>query len=212
MRFVAIVAVVIVACASAPAPESSPVCGARRPANYVPIDLEDSLLQLACTLDSDVVDEMREGSEKNMVLYHHGLGTGLRNGWGLWKGSRLSKYFNEIGLVHPDDMSGVILTSFWRRLHGQPLRVEEQVRYYQAYWDAHSTPPALHCRHVNEDRDWSQSLSEGELPESYVVFYYAECPGEGWFRFSKGDGRWVPIEGEPPGTLSKDPDAGTGAR
>jgi hypothetical protein len=31
-------------------------------------------------------------------------------------------------------MSGTILTSLWRRLHGQPLRVEEQVVKYQEYW------------------------------------------------------------------------------
>lgn len=40
--------------------------------------------------------------------FHFGFGMWLRNNWDLWKGSRLSKYFNSIGVYHPDDMTGII--------------------------------------------------------------------------------------------------------
>lgn len=67
--------------------------------------------------------------------YHFGIGMWMRNNWGLWdKESDLHKWFNSIGIWHADDMSGIILTSLKRRLLGQPLGVEDQVRYYQAYW------------------------------------------------------------------------------
>jgi hypothetical protein len=36
-------------------------------------------------------------------------------------------------------MSGLILTSFWRHLHGVPLDVEGQVAAYQRYWEAAGT-------------------------------------------------------------------------
>jgi hypothetical protein len=58
----------------------------------------------------------------------------LRNGWWLWHGSRLSQYFNKLGIQHPDDMSGIILASYYRRLRQQPLRVTDQIELYQTYW------------------------------------------------------------------------------
>jgi len=58
----------------------------------------------------------------------------MRNNWGLWRGSRLSKYFNEMGVFHPDDMSGIILVSYHRYLTGNEIKLEEQIKYYQDYW------------------------------------------------------------------------------
>lgn len=69
-----------------------------------------------------------------MVRYHHGLGMWMRNEWGLWGGSRLAAYFNGIGIYHPDDMSAIILDSYWRKLHGKPIDLESQVKRYQEYW------------------------------------------------------------------------------
>ncbi len=74
---------------------------------------------------------MQAGSEDDMALYHHGLGTWIRNNWGLWEGSRLSVWFQKKGIEHPDIMSGIILTSFWRHLNGKPIGLEEQFRYYR---------------------------------------------------------------------------------
>ena len=52
-------------------------------------------------------------SAKDMIQYHHGLGMSLRNLWSLWGGSRLSKYFNDKEIFHPDNMSGEILEGYW---------------------------------------------------------------------------------------------------
>jgi len=38
------------------------------------------------------------------------------------------------GLFHNDDMSGIILRSYYRHLHNQDLKVEEQIEYYQKRW------------------------------------------------------------------------------
>ena len=99
-----------------------------------PATLDECLVMLADRLPEDVVEAMRNGTEADMIHYHHGLGTWIRNTWGLWSRGPLYSHFRDRGLEHPDDMSAVILTSFWRRLHGQPLRFEEQVQSHQAYW------------------------------------------------------------------------------
>lgn len=101
---------------------------------YIPKDLDDAFVELKKMLSPALLDEIRLKSEKDMIEYHHGFGTWLRNNWGLWAGSRLAQYFRQLGVNHPDDMSGIILTSFWRHLHSQPTRLEEQVEYYKEYW------------------------------------------------------------------------------
>jgi hypothetical protein len=36
-------------------------------------------------------------SESDMIKYHFSLGLNIRNGWGLWRGSPLAKYMQELG-------------------------------------------------------------------------------------------------------------------
>jgi len=74
-------------------------------------------------------------SEDGMIQYHMPFGTGLRNSWGLWRGSPLAKHMQELGFAHPDDMSGVILETFWCKRHGQDFRLKERAAEYKKYWD-----------------------------------------------------------------------------
>jgi hypothetical protein len=102
---------------------------------YIPKDLDDCFTELKKMLPSKVLKKIREKNEEDMIEYHMGLGLWLRNNWGLWGGSRLKTYFNKIGIFHPDDMSGLILTTFWRHLHNKPLEVENEVARYKEYWE-----------------------------------------------------------------------------
>ena len=63
-----------------------------------------------------------------------GLGMWIRNNWGLWKRKKLADYFNTIGVYHPDDMSGIILTSYYRELNGENWKVDNQVENYKLFW------------------------------------------------------------------------------
>lgn len=101
---------------------------------YIPTDLEDCFKELKKMLPADLVEKMKSAPEKDMIKYHFGLGRWMRNNWGLWSQSRLREYFKKLGLAHPDDMSSVVLKCFWRHLNNKPLKVDEQVKYYQEYW------------------------------------------------------------------------------
>jgi hypothetical protein len=96
-------------------------------------------------LDTIFVDSVRNAAQ-NMTddqftaTYHFSLGMSMRNNWGLWKGSKLSKYFNTLGIHHPDDMSGIILTSFHRKLQGRDIDLQGQIKKAQLYWRANSVP------------------------------------------------------------------------
>lgn len=102
---------------------------------YIPANLEDCFKELKKMLSPELIEEMKNGKEEDMAQYHHGLGTWIRNNWGLWGNSRLKKYFNGLGVHHPDDMSGIILTSFWRDLNKKPTQLKEQIKYYRQYWE-----------------------------------------------------------------------------
>ena len=84
----------------------------------------------------DMVAEMKNMKEGDVVLYHHSAGRWIRNNWGLWQGENyLCRYFKSIGITHADDMSGIIFTSFYRKLHGKPLDIDGQVAKYKAHWE-----------------------------------------------------------------------------
>lgn len=101
---------------------------------YIPVDIEDCFTELNKMLPGELIDKMSEGTESEMINYHHGLGTWIRNNWGLWSDSKLSQYFNSLEIFHPDDMSSIILNSYWKRLNGKPLEIDEQVKYYKEFW------------------------------------------------------------------------------
>jgi predicted RNase H-like HicB family nuclease len=99
-----------------------------------PATLSDALDRLSRMLSPATIREMSDGSELDMAKYHFSVGLWMRNYWGLWAQGPLHRHLAALGLRHPDDMSGLILTCYWRRLHGNPHGVEEQVARYEEYW------------------------------------------------------------------------------
>jgi len=102
---------------------------------YIPKNLEDSIDTLIGMLIDEDYLAFKSGTEKEMSKQHHFLGRRLRNDWGLWRKSRLAKWFNEKGIHHADDMSGIILTSFWREINSELIKLDEQIQHYQDFWE-----------------------------------------------------------------------------
>ncbi len=66
----------------------------------------------------------RETDEDELGMFHHSLGMHIRNEWGLWGDSELSKFFTEKFYYHPDDMSGVLLDLFHQYLNGKEISLD----------------------------------------------------------------------------------------
>lgn len=108
---------------------------------YIPMNLEDCFKQIDSFLDDSTKLKIKQWTEDEfMGNAHMGFGMWMRNNWGLWKGSRLSNYFNEMGVFHPDDMSGIILATYHRYLLGKPLNVQQQTELYQLWWKVGMIP------------------------------------------------------------------------
>jgi hypothetical protein len=100
---------------------------------YVPRDLDDALIEMDRIMGSSGRADVLKIKEDEMVAYHYSIGLWMRNNW-LRHHSRLGQYFRQLGIYEYDDMSGIILNSYWRQLHGKPIDLNGQVRYYQDYW------------------------------------------------------------------------------
>lgn len=86
---------------------------------YIPKDLAECFAELDKRINAEDKATMAALAQKEFaVQYHHTLGMGLRNGWGLWAGSRLRTYFVARGVRSADEMSGIILDYYHRWLNG----------------------------------------------------------------------------------------------
>ncbi len=100
---------------------------------YIPTDLDDCFVELGRMLHPKFVEKLK-ANDNEAINQHFGLGLWIRNNWGLWRDSRLKGYFHEKGIFHPDDMSGIILTSYIRHVNNKPIELEAQIKSYQDYW------------------------------------------------------------------------------
>ena len=93
-----------------------------------------------------VLDEVLNPYQKRLInclpedavreTLHFSFGTWIRNAWGLWDVTPLRYHFLQRGVLHPEDMSGIILLTYYRKMKGLPLEVDQQIDYYQRYWIA----------------------------------------------------------------------------
>lgn len=108
------------------------------PSEKIPENLDECLRFLIAAYEDGGANWQRfkEMDEREALgRTHFSTGQMMRNRWGLWAGSPLSRWFNSVGIDHPDDMSGIILTSFHRKLNGQKIDLDGQIKKYQDYWN-----------------------------------------------------------------------------
>ena len=87
---------------------------------YIPKNLEECFIELNKLLKPEVAEAVKSLKDRDETIrFHHGLGTWLRNNWGLWGGSRLQQYLLKKGINHPDGMSASILKFYYDWLNEQ---------------------------------------------------------------------------------------------
>lgn len=145
-------------------------CVANEP--YIPKNILDAINQLDSILKTDDKKEFKKTKKTELSKFHMRLGMSLRNGWGLWSGSRLSKYFQKNGIGHPDEMSGFIINSYWLHLHDKPLNIEKRFSKIKFYKKKNAKPKTIPCK----DGKHLFSLFHPKItdPESTFI-YVAKC-------------------------------------
>jgi len=78
--------------------------------------VDDQLKRLS---EKDKAD-LRARTRSDLIRFHHGWGTGIRNEYGLWRGN--AALLKDCGNVHPDDCSMKIIEEVWKQLVKSPAR------------------------------------------------------------------------------------------
>lgn len=99
--------------------------------NKIPTTVDECIQEMLSW--NNGIDEFKRKNESVAVTStHHSVGKWVRNEWGLWSGSKLKDYFVNLGVDHPDHMSGIIVLSFHRYLNGKPIELEKQIEDYKS--------------------------------------------------------------------------------
>ncbi len=103
-------------------------------------NFDEALYALDRTLDEVVRNDIFSFNQSEMDVVtksHHTLGRWIRNNWGLWDtSSSLHRWFKKRGIWHADDMSCIIIRSYYRKFKGEPIRFQEQVQSFIEFWKA----------------------------------------------------------------------------
>lgn len=82
-----------------------------------PSTLDQAVARLIDDMDDADKKMVRDTKKGDLILFHHGWGTGIRNEFGLWRGN--TNLLADCHAEHPDDASMVIIEAVWRRLQKQ---------------------------------------------------------------------------------------------
>jgi hypothetical protein len=81
-------------------------------------------------LAAKIREEIRTSEETGLFRYHFGLGMWMRNNWSLWvEESRIKLFFDSLGVNDADDISSLIITSYWNYLNGRPIELPKRIVY-----------------------------------------------------------------------------------
>ena len=83
------------------------------PPEKCPTTLSDAVTYITERLSEDDKRVVRETKKQDLIRFHHGWGTGIRNGFGLWRGNDKLIQSACGKPCHPDDASMVIIEAVW---------------------------------------------------------------------------------------------------
>jgi hypothetical protein len=83
------------------------------PEQQRPKTLEQAVDMLLSAMPPESMAKFAATSNNDLILYHHGLGTLIRNEYGLWKGN--NELLTNCHAKVPDDASMVIIKAAWQK-------------------------------------------------------------------------------------------------
>ena len=97
-----------------------------------PKNLTECIQMLDKNLKTEDKDYIKTLSEDEFFMESHfTIGMGIRNEWIRSGNPELVTFFLDQGVKHPDDMSAMILTSYYRHLLGKEIDIEVQISAYK---------------------------------------------------------------------------------
>jgi hypothetical protein len=82
-----------------------------------PKTVKEAVAQLLSEMSDKDKETIRNTKKEDLIKFHHGWGTGIRNDLGLWQGNK--DLIKDTKANHPDDASMVIIEAVWKELQGR---------------------------------------------------------------------------------------------
>lgn len=82
-----------------------------------PSTLEQATIEILEWMDEADKEAVKQTEEGDLILFHHGWGTGIRNEFGLWRGN--TNLMASCNTEDPDRASMAIIKSVWQRLQDE---------------------------------------------------------------------------------------------
>lgn len=79
-----------------------------------PTTIKAVVKDILSKMSSEDKKKIKNTQKQDLIKFHFGWGTGIRNEYGLWKGNKA--LLKETGKSHPDDASMVIIEAVWKEL------------------------------------------------------------------------------------------------
>jgi len=161
----------------------------------VPTTIDEALNLMMEGLTEKDRTFIENAGDDDATVAHFGGGMGMRNSWGLWGDSPLSRSFSRLGIYHADDMSAIINEAFSRRVRGKDIELDELVQYYRDYWEEEDiiAPLDLGCPHCAREMVIGYMGEDVSKPHPERVYFSGTCPDEQEFLFYHKDG-WQQAE------------------
>lgn len=92
----------------------------------LPATCDEAVSVLVTDMTKKDITEIRTTAFEDLIRYHHGLGTSIRNAFGLWAGNTAlmddcNRIFNnKVEPEHPDTVSMLIIQHLWKMLNDKP--------------------------------------------------------------------------------------------
>ena len=80
----------------------------------LPSSVDEATEQIISEMSPEDQNLVRNTPKEDLIRFHHGWGTGIRNSLGLWGTNK--ELLQDTGKQHPDDASMIIIESIWARL------------------------------------------------------------------------------------------------
>jgi len=87
----------------------------------LPKTLDEAISMIIADMSTEDKDVIKETNRSDLVRFHHGWGTGIRNSFSLWGGNNELILSICSSLCHPDDASMKIIEAVWDKLHNKQI-------------------------------------------------------------------------------------------
>lgn len=116
-----------------------------------PTTVQDTVKDILSRMSEEDKERVRNTKGGDLIMFHHGWGTGIRNYYGLWRGNKkLIK--SACGMpCQPDDASMIIIEAVWQELKSKSMGSNSNNSGRCVATDEMSPMDVLRCLQGNEN-------------------------------------------------------------